>query len=105
MDVCVAPRLIKVLVPALCLMHHLFYGMEANSQPSVSAELPHILQQAASLPVPAYNGLDHTFIVTMTRLGYADVPEWLGVERVMLVDDIAGEKSCASCLMLLFDED
>ncbi|KAF9521006.1 hypothetical protein BS47DRAFT_1335108 [Hydnum rufescens UP504] len=79
--------LIKVLVPALCLIHHLFYGMEVNSQPSLSADLPHILQQAASLP--AYNGLDHTFIVTMTRLGYADVPEWLGAERVMLIDDVA----------------
>lgn len=82
-------RTIDVLVPALYLIHHLFYGTDSNSQPSLSADLPHILQQAAS--VPKYNGLDHIFIVTMTRLGYADVPEWLGVERVMLVDDIAGE--------------
>jgi hypothetical protein len=66
--------------------------MEVNSQPSLSADLPHILQQATSLP--AYNGLDHTFIVTMTRLGYADVPEWLGAERVMLIDDVAGKESC-----------
>lgn len=98
-DVYLTLRLIKVLVPALCLIHHLFYGMEVDSQPSLSADLPHILQQAASLP--AYNGLDHTFIVTMTRLGYADVPEWLGVERVMLVDDIAGKECCACRIQLL----
>ncbi len=39
---------------------------------------------------PAFNGIDHLYIVTMARLGYADVPDWLGHQRVVLVEDIQG---------------
>jgi hypothetical protein len=91
---CRSDRLISVLVPALQLLHHLFYGpaYQPGAEIPAYADLPHVLMHSGAISTaPAFNALDHTYIVTMARLGYADVPEWLGRERVRIVDDIAGK--------------
>lgn len=83
-----------MLVPGLQILHHLFYGpaLQSGAEIPQYADLPHILMHSGTASgVPASNALDHTYIVTMARLGYADVPEWLGRERIRIVDDIAGE--------------
>lgn len=82
-------------------MHHLLYGL--TSQPGVEipahADLSHILTTAGN--APAFHALDHTYIVTMARLGYADVPEWLGRDRVKIIDDVAGSLSAVSPLVAI----
>lgn len=80
-----------MLVAGLQLLHHLLYW--PTSQPGVEvpahADLSHILTTAGT--EQTFHALDHTYIVTMARLGYADVPEWFGRDRVKIVDDVAGE--------------
>jgi len=89
---CDHDALIRVLVPGLHILHHLFYGPALQSGADIPqyADLPHILMHSGTASgAPAFNALDHTYIVTMARLGYADAPEWLGRERIRVVDDVA----------------
>ena len=77
--------MVDILIPSLNLFHYLFYGIDFDSQ-SLALDLRNVIFQAAAQP--AFNGIDHLYIVTMARLGYADVPDWLGDQRVVLVEDV-----------------
>ncbi|KAF8326559.1 uncharacterized protein EI90DRAFT_3069670 [Cantharellus anzutake] len=77
--------LINILIPSLNLFHYLFYGIEFDSH-SLAVDLRNVLLQASILP--PFNGIDHLYIVTMARLGYADVPDWLGPQRILVVENI-----------------
>lgn len=72
----------------------MFYNpaFQSGAEVPAYADLPHVLTHSGTISsAPAFNALDHTYIVTMARLGYADVPDWLGRDRVRIVDDVAGE--------------
>lgn len=101
------PSLIDSLVPALQLLHHCFYYARDPEQSSPNGiplenpwftDLPQVLQNVSAYP--AFSALDHTFIVTMARIGYADVPEWFGRAKVRVIDDVAGE---SELLLVEFD--
>ena len=54
--------------------------------------------------MPAFSGLDHIYIVTMTRIGYADMPPWLGINRLRVIDDVAGKMCpCKMVRLILID--
>jgi hypothetical protein len=62
------------------LLHHLIIRAEADLR------LRELLEHAPS----EYNGVVHLFIVAMSRLSFADVPEWVQGKDKQELEKVAG---------------
>ncbi|KAF8313108.1 hypothetical protein DL93DRAFT_2168045 [Clavulina sp. PMI_390] len=88
-------RVITTLIAAIQLLHRWLYvpatvpGEELPRHADLSYLLRTIGEHVGTAQPEAFHALDHTFIVSMARLGYADFPDWLGQERIKALDDIA----------------
>ncbi|KAG2150466.1 hypothetical protein DEU56DRAFT_977750 [Suillus clintonianus] len=75
-----ASRVIQRMNQTTFLLHHLMFKAEAP--PRLRERLEHAPRH--------YNGLVHIFVVTMGRLSFADVPEWVQEEDKLDLERVAG---------------
>ncbi|KAG1815958.1 uncharacterized protein BJ212DRAFT_203897 [Suillus subaureus] len=75
-----ASRVIQRMNQTTFLLHHLMF----------KAEAPLRLQERLERAPRHYNGLVHLFVVTMGRLSFADVPEWVQEEDKQDLERVAG---------------
>ncbi|KAG2345667.1 hypothetical protein BDR05DRAFT_930330 [Suillus weaverae] len=75
-----ASRVIQRTNQTTFLLHHLMF----------KAEAPLRLRERLECAPRHYNGLVHLFVVTMGRLSFADVPEWVQEEDKQDLERVAG---------------
>ncbi|KAG1890390.1 hypothetical protein F4604DRAFT_663097 [Suillus subluteus] len=75
-----ASRVIQRMNQTTFLLHHLMF----------KAEAPLRLRERLECAPRHYNGLVHLFVVTMGRLSFADVPEWVQEEDKQDLERVAG---------------
>lgn len=75
-----ASRVIQRMNQTTFLLHHLMF----------KAEAPFRLRERLEHAPRHYNGLVHLFVVTMGRLSFADVPEWVQEEDKQDLERVAG---------------
>ncbi|KAG2059002.1 hypothetical protein BDR06DRAFT_759554 [Suillus hirtellus] len=75
-----ASRVIRRMNQTTFLLHHLMF----------KAETPLRLRERLERAPRHYNGLVHLFVVTMGRLSFADVPEWVQEEDKQDLERVAG---------------
>lgn len=75
-----ASRVIQRMNQTTFLLHHLMF----------KAEVPLRLRECLECAPRHYNGLVHLFVVTMGRLSFADVPEWVQEEDKQDLERVAG---------------
>ncbi|KAG2146479.1 uncharacterized protein EDB93DRAFT_477741 [Suillus bovinus] len=73
-------RVIRRMYQTTFLLHHLMF----------KAEAPLRLRERLEHAPRHYNGLVHLFVVTMGRLSFADVPEWVQEEDKQDLERVAG---------------
>jgi len=71
------------------------------------AEAPLRLRERLEHAPRHYNGLVHLFVVTMGRLSFADVPEWVQEEDKQDLERVAGMLLITSypCFWLIMAQD